>query len=170
MAPAASAALRRAVFLDRDGVLNHDDGYTFRVDALKLLPRVPEALAELKRRGFALVVASNQSGIARGMFTRSDADRFHAAMSAAIMAAGGAAPDAYYLCPHAPDAGCPCRKPEPGMLQDAAAALGIDLPRSYMVGDRESDRECGARAGAKGILLGAKGDAADLWAALPLLV
>jgi len=147
-----------AVFLDRDGVLNADGGYLHRREDLHLLPRVPEALAELKKRGFLLVVASNQSGVARGYFTTADVDAFHQELARAIVAAGGPALDALYYCPHLPGGSvaaysraCDCRKPAPGLLLTAAAQLPIDLTRSYMVGDKPSDVACALAAGVQAI-------------------
>jgi D-glycero-D-manno-heptose 1,7-bisphosphate phosphatase len=157
MVPQANK-LRRAVFLDRDGVLNADRGYVFRVSDLTLLDGVPAALRQLKAAGFLLIVVTNQSGVARGLYTTSDVERFHLALTAAIEAAGGPLIDDYFYCPHLESGSavefaikCDCRKPEPGMLMAAAKKHGIDLSRSFIVGDKADDIEAGLRAGVAGI-------------------
>jgi D-glycero-D-manno-heptose 1,7-bisphosphate phosphatase len=152
------AADRRAVFLDRDGVLNLDVGYAFRVSDLTVLPGVPAALAELERLGFLLVVVSNQSGIARGMYGEAELRAFNDELAARIAATGGPAFDDVLWCPHHPDGkvaaykkACDCRKPAPGMLLEAAKRHGIDLGKSWLVGDKFDDVECADRAGARAV-------------------
>lgn len=162
------ADARRAIFLDRDGVLNADHGYTHRVEDLALLPGVAAALRELKARGFLLIVVTNQSGVARGLYTVEDVHRFHAAMSAEIERHGGKAPDDFFLCPHLPDAAieayrkdCDCRKPAPGMIYEAQKKYGLDLARSYLVGDRASDVAAAVAAGVRAVQVVHPGDTAD---------
>jgi len=147
-----------AVFLDRDGVLNADGGYLYRLEDLHLLSGVPAALTELKKRGFLLVVVSNQSGVARGYFTTADVDAFNQELARVVAAAGGPALDAFYYCPHLPNGSvaayshaCDCRKPAPGLILAAAAQLPIDLTCSYMIGDKPSDVACALAAGVKAI-------------------
>jgi len=142
----ATAARRPAVFLDRDGTLIEDTHYPRDPRRVRLLPGAAEALRELGRRGFLLVVVSNQSGLGRGLVTAEEA-RAVAARVEECLRAGGAGVHASYYCPHAPWDGCRCRKPSPGMLLRASAELGIDLPRSFLVGDKASDVEAGRRAG-----------------------
>lgn len=149
MTPANGAA----VFLDRDGTLIEDTGYPTDPDQVRLLPGVRDALAELSCLGFALVVVSNQSGIGRGLILPAQAQAVHERFIKEL-AAGGVTLDAALYCPHAPEEGCPCRKPLPQMLLQAAGRLGIQLARSVMVGDRASDVEAGRRAGCRTILLG----------------
>lgn len=136
--------MRRAVFLDRDGVLIADRGYVHQVADVELLPGVRQALQALRRRGWLLVVVTNQSGIGRGLFTL---DQYQAVTTHLR----GLLPeiDEVYCCPHAPAAGCACRKPQPGMLLQAASDLGIDLRSSVMLGDRESDLAAGIAAGCR---------------------
>lgn len=164
----AVADLRRAIFLDRDGVLNADAGYTHRATDLRVLAGVPQALKDLKNRGFVLVVVTNQSGVARGLYGLDDVARFHAALDAALIKQGGVAPDAYYICPHLVDGAvaafrkdCDCRKPKPGMVLDAATALGLDLAKSFLVGDRVSDIACAAAAGVRAVQVMTTDDTAD---------
>lgn len=158
----------RAVFLDRDGVLNEDSGYTHRIEDLKLLPGVPAALAELRLRGFKLIVITNQSGVARGYFDEAAVAAFHAALDAELVKQGGAAPDAYFVCPHLPDAKiaayakqCECRKPLPGMVFQAIKKFNIDAASAFFVGDRDSDVECAVRAKVRAVHIVAPGASAD---------
>ncbi|MEA5113273.1 MAG: D-glycero-beta-D-manno-heptose 1,7-bisphosphate 7-phosphatase [Geobacteraceae bacterium] len=156
--------LRKAVFLDRDGVVNVDKGYIYRREDFQFLPRVPEAIGLLNKAGYLVIVVTNQSGIARGFYTLDDVTRLHDHVDAEL-AHHGSRIDAYYLCPHHPDHGpdgrggeCLCRKPLPGMLLEAAADLSVDLSRSFMVGDKLSDVEAGLAAGCSPILVGGDED------------
>jgi D-glycero-D-manno-heptose 1,7-bisphosphate phosphatase len=150
---------RAALFLDRDGTLTHDEGYTFCVEGLKWLPGAQEAIAAANAKGVLVVLITNQSGIGRGYFTESDMHRFHEAMQADLRAAGGRL-DAIYFCPFiddAPDrryraADHPDRKPNPGMLLRAIADLGVDPAASLMVGDQASDLEAARRVGMPALL------------------
>jgi D-glycero-D-manno-heptose 1,7-bisphosphate phosphatase len=150
---------RPAVFLDRDGVLIADDHYVGSPDRVRMLPGSAEAVAALNRAGWAVVVVTNQAGVAKGYFSAADVEAVHAFV-AGQLAGAGAHVDAFYYCPHHPEgtAGayrvrCECRKPEPGMLRAAAADLGLDPARSWMVGDRESDLAAGAAAGCRTVLV-----------------
>ncbi len=155
--------MRGAIFLDRDGTLNEDTGYPARPDDLRLLPGVTTALAALQAAGWPLIVVSNQSGVGRGLFGMAELAVMDRRLRELLAAAGVELTAAYY-CPHAPEAGCSCRKPAPGLLHRAAVELGIDLTRSYMVGDALRDVEAGRAAGCRTILLGAAGagDIADV--------
>ncbi|MBM4250614.1 MAG: HAD family hydrolase [Deltaproteobacteria bacterium] len=151
----------RAVFLDRDGVLNRDKGYVYRESELELLSGVAPALRRLKDLGFLLIVVTNQSGVARGLYGTADVERFHDALSRAIAAAGGPRIDDYLYCPHHENGTvaayaivCDCRKPKPGMLLTAAKKHGIELTRSFMIGDKADDIEAGRRCGVTGIQVG----------------
>jgi D-glycero-D-manno-heptose 1,7-bisphosphate phosphatase len=141
----------RAVFLDRDGVINRAvvrDGRPYApdsLDALVLLPGVPEALAALRAAGFRLVVVTNQPDVGAGRQTREAVERIHAWMQANLPL------DDVRVCYHTDADGCACRKPKPGMLCDAAAAWHIDVPASFMVGDRWRDIDAGRAAGCRTI-------------------
>ncbi|HEU4732619.1 MAG TPA: HAD family hydrolase [Kofleriaceae bacterium] len=138
-------AARRALFIDRDGTLIVDVGYPREPARVEPLPGALDALRGLAA-SFALVIVSNQSGIARGLITPAEARAVHERTIELFAHAGVGFAGAYY-CPHAPDAGCPCRKPQPGLLLDAARELELDLARSSLVGDRASDVAAGRAAG-----------------------
>ena len=140
------------VFLDRDGTLNYDPGYLKVAAELKLLAGVGPALARLKGAGAKLVVVTNQSGVGRGIITLKDLEAIHARLEG-LLEQEGAALDAIYFCPHHPDDGCRCRKPEVGMVERAVSELQLDLRRSYMIGDHARDIQLAHRVGAKAILL-----------------
>jgi D-glycero-D-manno-heptose 1,7-bisphosphate phosphatase len=136
---------RRAVFIDRDGTLAHEVGYVNHVSRFRLYPWAVDSVRLLNRAGLLAVVVTNQAGVARGYFPESLIADVHALMNEALEA-GGARLDGVYYCPHHPSAGeppyrqdCQCRKPRPGLLHRAAQELGIDLGRSWVVGDREAD-------------------------------
>jgi D-glycero-D-manno-heptose 1,7-bisphosphate phosphatase len=144
---------RRAAFIDRDGVINVDSGYVHRIEDFVFLPGAIEALKKLQTAGYALVVTTNQAGLARGLFTEPDYWRVTSYMQDELWDAGVKL-SAVEHCPHLPDANidtyrldCLCRKPRPGMLIRATSALNIDLSESILVGDRASDIEAGRRAG-----------------------
>ncbi len=143
------------VFLDRDGTLNYDPGFLKVAAELKLLSGVGPALARLKNAGAKLVVVTNQSGVGRGILTLKDLEAIHARLEG-LLEQEGAALDAIYFCPHHPDNGCRCRKPNVGMVERAVSELQLDLRRSYLIGDRERDIQLAHRVGAKGILITAK--------------
>jgi len=142
----------RFVFLDRDGTLVEDRGYTHRLADYRLLPGVARGLARLRDAGFRLAVVTNQSGIGRGYFSADDYARFQARLVGEL-ADQGIAIEASYHCPHRPEAACDCRKPAPGLLARAAQELGADLARSWMVGDHLGDLELARRAGCAGAVL-----------------
>jgi histidinol-phosphate phosphatase family protein len=142
----------RALFLDRDGTLIVERGYLSDPDGVELLPGVPAALRQLHAAGVALVVVSNQAGVGRGLFP---VERAWATMARLrrLLRAEGVELDAIRFCPHAPDAGCHCRKPGPGMLEDACEALHLSPVGSVMAGDRWLDAAAGRAAGGMGVLL-----------------
>jgi heptosyltransferase-2 len=136
------------IFLDRDGTLNPDPGYIGSPDRFELFPGVAAALARLTRAGARLVVVTNQSGVGRGLFSSGDLDAIHTKLRRLLHDAGVSL-DAIYVCPHHPDDRCGCRKPETGMIDRAVRELGIDLSRSYLIGDHAKDMELAKRVGAK---------------------
>jgi heptosyltransferase-2 len=140
------------VFLDRDGTLNYDPGYLRVAAELKLLAGVGPALARLKGAGARLVVVTNQSGVGRGIVTLKDLEAIHARLQG-LLEQEDAALDAIYFCPHHPDDGCRCRKPNVGMVERAVSELQLDLRRSYLIGDHARDIQLAHRVGAKAILL-----------------
>ncbi len=140
------------VFLDRDGTLNQDSGYIRSSGEIELFPGVPQALAKLKQAGARLIVVTNQSGVARGLFSLGDLDAIHVKLRRQLEDAG-AALDAIYVCPHHPDDQCECRKPNTGMIHQAVREWHIDLSRSYLIGDHVRDMELARRIGARGILV-----------------
>lgn len=144
--------MHSAVFLDRDGTINEEMGYINHPDRFRLLPGSAEAIALLNRSDLLVVVATNQSGAARGYFPSSLISRVNNLMLD-MLSQKNARIDAIYVCQHAPDADCRCRKPNSGLLQQAAQDLAIDLSRSYVVGDRFKDIQLSANVGAKGILV-----------------
>ena len=161
-----ATGLRRAAFLDRDGVVNIDHGYVFRREDFQFVPGTLAACAQLHRRGFALVVVTNQSGIGRGLYGEDDYRRLTEWMRGEFAAAGAPLAGAYH-CPHHPQAlraeyrrRCDCRKPAPGMLLAAARELSLDLSRSVLFGDKASDIEAAVAAGVpQRVLLGTDGRA-----------
>ncbi len=140
------------IFLDRDGTLNRDSSYIKTPEELVLLPGVVDTLAALKRAGARLVVITNQSGIARGFFTAETLKAIHAKLVAEVEAGGGTL-DALYYCPHHPDDGCACRKPNRAMVDRAVEDLGVGLARAYVIGDQQRDIQLGHRLGARTVLV-----------------
>ena len=177
---------RPAIFLDRDGVLNVDAHYPHRRDQLVLLPGVPRATRALHDAGYVLLVVSNQSGVARGLFGVEAVDDFNAALNEAIVAAGGAPIEHFYFCPHHPDGSvpayrrvCECRKPAPGLVLRGIVDYGIEPARSWLVGDKADDVGCAVAAGVAAAQVvrdggarhpAARGMFASLEEALPLLL
>lgn len=148
-----------AVFLDRDGTVNEDVGYPSRVEEIRIYPFAFAAVKALRDAGFKAVVVTNQSGIGRGFLTEADLAAIHGHIARAFEARGTRI-DAFYYCPHyelssLPGYGglCACRKPEPGMGRRAAADLGLDLARSFMIGDKVEDMAFGRAIGATPVLV-----------------
>lgn len=151
--------MNRAIFLDKDGTLIEDVPYNVRPELIRFAEGVMEGLRQLKKKGYLLVVVSNQSGVARGYFPE---QRLHAVQERLqeMLRTAGVQIDAFYFCPHHPDGqlqayakNCECRKPKPGMILQAAAAYNIDLSKSWMVGDILNDIEAGNTAGCNTILI-----------------
>lgn len=153
---------RKAVFLDRDGVINRklpEGRYVTSVSEFEFLPGVSEALSILSRLGFLLVVVTNQRGIARGYMTDADLNRIHEFMERDL-AQHGVVLSGIYCCPHEEFEGCSCRKPQPGLILDAIRDLKIDPGCSYMVGDSPSDIAAGRGAGTRTVRIGKEDDSA----------
>jgi D-glycero-D-manno-heptose 1,7-bisphosphate phosphatase len=145
-----------AIFFDRDGVLIEDSHYVGSVAEVRLIPGVAEAVRRVQAAGFATVVVTNQSGVARGLFAEDVVHQVHRHIEAET----GLTFDRWEHCPHHADGtvpeftrDCDCRKPKPGMLTRAADALGVDLSRSWIIGDRETDLDAGFAAGCRAILV-----------------
>ena len=141
-------ALLPAVFVDRDGTIMEDADYCSDPQQVKVFPGVAEALRRLKSKGFRLIIITNQSGIGRGFFS---IEQYRAVEAEVLRQLGDGLIDATYFCPDAPDQGCGCRKPAPGMILEAARQNRIDLARSFLIGDKEIDAECGRNAGVRTI-------------------
>ncbi len=151
--------IKPAVFLDRDGTVNEQMGYINHESRFHLLPGAAGAIKKLNDAGVPVVIVTNQSGIARGYFPENLLDRVHEIMNEKL-AAEGAHVDAIYICPHHPEArqkkyrrDCNCRKPKTGLFIQAAEEMELDLPNSYVVGDRWSDLESAKNCKAAGILV-----------------
>jgi D-glycero-D-manno-heptose 1,7-bisphosphate phosphatase len=146
------ASARRAVFLDRDGVINREVDYLSRVDQIDVLAGVPDAMKSLRAAGFKVVVVTNQSGVARGYFSEAQLGRIHRALKTQL-ARAGAKWDALYYSPHAADSAHPLRKPGIGMLLKAKKRFGLDLKASYLVGDTTTDIKTARNAGCVAVLV-----------------
>ena len=150
---------RPAVFIDRDGTISEEVGYVNHPSRFRLFPYSAEAIRILNNRGWLAIVITNQAGVARGYFAEEMIGRVHGVL-AEELERGGARLDAVYYCPHHPSVGeppyrfdCDCRKPRPGLIRRAAEELGVDLRRSWMVGDRYSDTELARNAGTRAALV-----------------
>ena len=140
---------RPAIFLDRDGVINENrDDYVRSWSEFVWIPGAFDALRELAELNWPIVVVTNHSYINRSLITRQEADMINARMCAVVASQGGRI-DAVYVCPHRPDERCTCRKPEPGLLYQAARDLRLDLQRSFLIGDSVSDMQAGFRVGCR---------------------
>jgi D,D-heptose 1,7-bisphosphate phosphatase len=149
-----TATPRPAVFLDRDGTLNVDTSYVSRPDNVRLIAGAAEAVARLNAAGIPVIVVSNQSGIGRGYFTMQDYEQVERRIEE-MLAERGAHLDAVYICPHAPDAQppCECRKPRTALYRRASEEHGIDLTRSWYLGDRLRDVQPARELGGHGLLV-----------------
>lgn len=154
---------QKAIFLDRDGTINRYVGFLRRPDEMELLPGVVEAIKKINRSSYLAIVVTNQPVIARGEVTREQLDNIHKKMET-LLGQEGVYIDALYYCPHHPDRGfkgeiselkinCNCRKPKPGMLLQAAADYNLDLSKSWMIGDSNSDKIAGINAGCNTLLV-----------------
>ncbi len=147
--------MNKAVFLDRDGVINSDEGhyYVFRPEDFVLTPRLGECLKVLQDEGYLLIVISNQGGVARGEYEVQDVEVLNTFLQEKLQEYGVQITE-FYICPHHPEYGkCLCRKPQPLMVQKALARFDINPAQSYFIGDRDSDIKTATAAGVKGILV-----------------
>ena len=162
---------QRAIFLDRDGVINKYVGFLRRIDDFELLDGAADAIKQINKSGYLAVVVTNQPVIARGEITVDELEEIHNKMET-LLGAQGAYIDALYYCPHHPDKGfegeveelkinCDCRKPKPGMLLAAAADFNIDLSNSWMIGDGKNDVDCGQAAGCRTVFIGEASDGCE---------
>lgn len=153
--------MKKAIFLDRDGVINKDNQcYVLKSSDLQLLENVPEALKQLKGKGFLLIGVSNQGAIGKNLATEEEVNILNSELNKQITSKGGHPIDKFFFCPHHPNAviekykmDCSCRKPRSGMILSAAKEFDIDLKSSFMIGDRISDIVAGKKAGCKTILI-----------------
>jgi D-glycero-D-manno-heptose 1,7-bisphosphate phosphatase len=151
--------MKRAVFVDRDGVLSEEVGYLGDRDHVRLIPHSAEAVKLVNQSGLKIIAITNQSGVARGYFSEEMLGQIHGKMEQ-LLKDQGAFLDGIYYCPHHPEGTveayrmvCDCRKPAAGLLIQAAQEHSIDVSSSYLIGDKRTDIECAHRAGARGILV-----------------
>ncbi|MCF7966199.1 MAG: D-glycero-beta-D-manno-heptose 1,7-bisphosphate 7-phosphatase [Methylobacter tundripaludum] len=144
----------KVVFLDRDGTLNVEKGYVHRIEDWEWIPGAIDAIVSLKKAGFLVIVITNQAGIARGYYTDTEVNLLHTKINEELKE-HGVAIDGFYHCPHHPDfsEACECRKPMPGLINEASQDFDVDLGGSWLVGDKVSDIQAGLAAGVKSILV-----------------
>lgn len=140
---------KKAVFLDRDGTLIEEVDFLSRVEDMRFFPYTDDCVRKLKEAGYLVIVVTNQSGVARGLFGETDVHAIHGAIQSSLTEKI----DAFFHCPHMPDAGCACRKPGTGMIEQACTRWDIDLESSWMIGDKELDVLTGVNAGLKTCLV-----------------
>jgi D-glycero-D-manno-heptose 1,7-bisphosphate phosphatase len=140
--------MKKAVFLDRDGTIILDKDYLADPEKVTIMPDAVETLCEFRKAGYMLIIISNQSGIARGIFTHSEMELVNKKVES-LFRSENIEFDALLICPHAPEDNCECRKPLPKLLLDAASEFNINLADSAMIGDKISDAECGIAAGCR---------------------
>lgn len=144
--------MNKAVFLDRDGTINVDKGYVYKIDDFEFISGTIEAIKKLNDNGYLVIVVTNQSGVARGYYTEEDIHKLHVYINRELQKYG-AHIDKYYYCPHHPDYGnelykkqCDCRKPKTGMIDQAIKDFNIDRKKSFMIGNKISDIQAGLSA------------------------
>ncbi|MDR2814061.1 MAG: HAD family hydrolase [Prevotellaceae bacterium] len=155
--------MQKAIFLDRDGVINSNEGhyYVYRKEDFTLTPRLGECLKKLQDAGFLLIVVSNQSGVAHGLYGLPEVEALNSLLREQV-AAFGVQLTEFYICTHHPSVGkCLCRKPLPLLVQKAMSRYDVDASRSYFIGDRETDMQTAHNAGIKGILVEANAGIAN---------
>ncbi len=149
---------KKAIFLDRDGVINQDFGYVYKPSDFSFVTGFPTLASKLKSLDFLLIVVTNQSGVARGFFTEEDVHLFHQKIQTELSSAAGVQLDRFYVCPHHPDGviakyavDCSCRKPKTGLIEQAMKVDSIDLSRSFLIGDKASDIDLARAVGIRAI-------------------
>jgi D-glycero-D-manno-heptose 1,7-bisphosphate phosphatase len=159
--------MNKAVFLDRDGVVNREIGdYIKKLEEFSMLPHAVKYISELHQHGFLVFIITNQGGIAKGLYTVEELDRMHETMHREVNEAGGKISEVYY-CPHHPDFGaCLCRKPGSLMAEKAVARYHVDPKQSVFIGDKVRDVECAEGAGIKGFLISENEDWGPIIASL----
>lgn len=157
---------RKAVFFDRDGVMNVDKAYLYKIEELEWIEGAREAVSYLTNQGYLIFVVTNQSGIARGYYTVAEMQDLHRHMAETVCACGGKI-EKFYYCPHLIDGSvaeyavdCDCRKPKPGLILQAMQEYDIDTEKSFLIGDKDRDVEAAEAAGIKGYLF-EQGDLLD---------
>ncbi len=163
-----SDARRLVALIDRDGTIILDKVYLRDPDAIEFAPGAIEGLRLLRDAGFALVLITNQSGIARGYFDATRLEQIHNRLQS-MLAAEGLRLEAIYVCPHGPDEGCDCRKPAPGMVRSAMQDLGFGPDEAVLIGDSEADMGAAAAAGVAGLRVASAGKAGAIGAAVDFL-
>lgn len=143
----------KAVILDRDGTLNFDPGYISEIQNFKLFPETIPAHKKLFENGFLLIIITNQSGIGRGYFNRSNVKKLHSHLEK-VLAENGTFLAKIFLCPHRPEDNCPCRKPNALLFEKAVREFRLDEKKCYSIGDKETDIEASKKVNIKGFLLG----------------
>lgn len=140
---------QKAIFIDRDGTLIEEVNFLHRIEDLRFFDYTDESIKRLKEKGFLVIIATNQSGIARNVYTEADMHNIHEAIQNQL----SEKIDAFYFCPHLPTEGCKCRKPNLGMIEQACKDFEIDLENSWMIGDKKLDVELGLNAKIKTALV-----------------
>ncbi len=138
--------MKKALFLDRDGTINQEKGFITDPREVEIIPGIEESLLHFQKRGFLIIVITNQSGVGRGLFSREDVERVNQRVGE-LLSRKGVSITAFYYCPHAPEENCECRKPRPGLFLKASREWDIDLKSSLNVGDTLRDLEAGIEAG-----------------------
>ena len=150
--------MNKAIFLDRDGVLNKErKDYVKSLEELEIFPQIVQPIKKFNELGYLVIVITNQSAINRGLTTHENVIKIHQHIQEFLISQKAKIDDFYY-CPHRPDENCDCRKPKPSLLEKAAEDLKIDLKLSWMIGDRDSDMEAAQQAGCKSIKIDEDGE------------
>lgn len=142
--------MKKAIFLDRDGTINKDNGYMYKTEELEILDGVIEGLLYAQNKGYLLIIITNQSGINRGYFSVESMKRFNEELKRKLLQYNIHIDDIYY-CPHKPSENCSCRKPSPDLVFKAKEKYNIDLEKSFFIGDKDTDTLCAKKCGCKSI-------------------